>query len=361
MHFFKPSVIIVIAFLLNFSQKSDATDFCVTTSAGLEFALAASEANGQSDIIRIAKGFYPAPSGGFDYYSTENFTLIISGGWSEKFGNPCGQQVSPNAFNTTLDGLSTNRIMTLRVDQDSQVRVAHLFFANGFVTGVGERGGGLHIFGSNGYSGKIIIENNAFMNNHSRHGGALSIGGGFRIDVRNNLFSFNHTESSAAVELVINDAFGIYFNNNTIYANTTDSTMPDNAAGLYLSTSGASALMANNLFWDNDNHDIKAFGDYTYLKFNNLESYYGTFDVVSMNIHVLPEFEPGFFGFIPVYNSPLVNGGTQPIQVIPTPFEHGWIIGTKDLYGNPRIQNTQIDIGAVESPHGDLIFIDDFE
>jgi hypothetical protein len=300
---------------------------------------------------------------GFYFESFENDDLILSGGWSELFGNPCGQQLSQSAFNTVLNGNSTERVMSIRVGQTSDIKVSNLFFLAGFVTGTSQSGGGLNIFPMEGYLGRVVIENNAFISNSARFGAALSVSRGFRIDVRNNLFTVNHAESGSAVEIVNNDAFGIYFTNNTIYQNTSDSTNQISSGGLHLATSGSSsALIANNLFWDNDNLDIRVFGNGNkYLKNNDYQSLFGSFNEMSMNMQVAPEFEPGWLSYTPVYHSPLVNGGTEPFTIIPAPFVHGWKTGSHDIYGNPRIQNDQIDVGAVESPHGDVIFIDGFE
>ncbi|MFV0543615.1 MAG: hypothetical protein ACK5L8_08020 [Marinicella pacifica] len=365
MQLFKHCSLILLGFLFIYSQQSVATEFCATTSAGLEFALAASEANGESDVIRIAEGAYDAPVGGFYYDSHENYDLEISGGWSEFFGNACGQQVSPDAFGTVLDGNGTERVMTIRSGLGSDITVSNIFFLNGFVTGPGQRGGGLNVFTREGYTGDVLIENNTFISNSAKYEGALHVSRGHRIVVRNNLFTVNHAEAGSAVGIVNNDAWGVYFTNNTVYQNTTDSTHPTNAGGFYLSTSGtSSALVANNIFWNNDNFDIRSSGDgYKYLRNNDYQSFSGSFDEVSMNIQVAPEFESGWFNYTPVYNSPLVNAGRTPppFVPIPPPFVSDWSVGTVDIYGDVRIQNTQIDIGAVESPHGDLIFIDGFE
>jgi len=365
MSIFKPTTLIVSVFLFIYVQQSTAAEFCATSSAGLQLVLAAAENNGESDVIRIAEGAYDAPVGGYYFDSDENFDLEISGGWSEFFGNPCGQQVSPNAFGTVVDGNGTDRGMTIRVGQSSDIKVSHLFFLNGFVTGSGQRGGGLNVSPKVGYLGNVLIENNTFISNSATYGGALYMNGGYRIVVRNNLFTANHSETSSTVELYNNEAWGIYFTNNTVYQNTTDSTNPNNPAGLYLSTIGtSSALVANNIFWNNDNQDFRAIGDgYKYLKNNDYQSFSGGFNEISMNIQVAPEFESGWLNYTPVYNSPLVNGGITPppFVPIPPPFASDWEVGTHDIYGNPRMQNTQIDIGAVESPHGDLIFIDGFE
>ena len=344
---------------LTFSGAKAAV-FCASNSGGLQIILDAIEDSGDAHEVRLVDGLYEAPVGGFEVDLTNDTSIDISGGWSEFFGNPCGQQLTGNAFNTVLDGMGTEQILHVIARDNSDIKVSHLYFASGFVTGVTGRGGGLRITGLEGFVGYVVVENNAFINNSARFGGALNISRGFRVDVRNNLFAYNHTEVGAAVEIVSGE-LGAYFNNNTVYGNTTDDTDPEWTAGLFLSVIDSSGLVANNIFWNNDLHDLKITGGNSYFKFNDYESYVGNFDHVEMNIQVEPEFENGFVGYIPVYDSPLVNGGTQPLAITPTPFEHGWEVGSTDLYGNPRIQNTQIDIGATESPHGDLIFMDGFE
>ena len=353
-------VIILVGLMSLSSQVANALVFCASNSGGLQIILDAIEDSGDAHEVRLVDGLYEVPMGGFEVDLSNDTSLNISGGWSEFFGNPCGQQITGNAFNTILDGMGTDPVFKITASDNSDITVSHLYFASGFVSGNNARGGGLRITGLEGFVGYVVVENNAFINNEAKFGGALSINRGFRVDVRNNLFSFNHTEFGAAVEIVT-DAFGVYFNNNTVFGNTTDDTDPDSAVGLFLSVIGSSGLVANNIFWDNDLHDLKVIGGYSYFKFNNYESYFGSIDEVEMNTQQEPEFEDGFVGFIPVYNSPLVNGGTQPLSIAPIPFEHGWEVGTHDLYGNPRIQNAQIDIGAIESPHGDLIYFDGFE
>ena len=353
-------LIVLTGLLTLISQGVSALVFCASNSGGLQIILDSIEDSGDAHEVRLVDGLYEAPVGGFEVDLTNDTSIDISGGWSEFFGNPCGQQLTGNAFNTVLDGMGTEQILHVIARDNSDIKVSHLYFASGFVTGVTGRGGGLRITGLEGFVGYVVVENNAFINNSARFGGALNISRGFRVDVRNNLFAYNHTEVGAAVEIVTGE-FGAYFNNNTVYGNTTDDTDPEWTAGLFLSVINSSGLVANNIFWDNDLHDLKITGGNSYFKFNDYESYVGNFDHVEMNIQVEPEFETGFVGYIPVYDSPLVNGGTQPLSIMPTPFEQGWEVGTNDLYGNPRVQNTQIDIGAIESSHGDLIFIDGFE
>jgi len=362
----KRTTLILTAFLFMHAQQSNAAEFCATSSAGLEFILAIAEDNGESDVIRIAKGSYDVPVGGFNFHSNENFDIEISGGWSEFFGNACGQQVSPNAFDTVLDGNGTERIMDIRVGMSSDINVSHLMFIAGNATiAPNDVGGGLNVHTYQGYQGNVTIEYNAFISNTAVHSSALRIREAHRIIVRNNLFTLNHSENSTTVNIYTINRYGVYFTNNTLYGNTSDGMGIAKVAGLYLTTSGtSSALVANNLFWDNDYYDIIFYGDgYKYLKNNNYQSRTGIANETSMNIQVPPEFESGWFNYTPAYYSPLVNAGTTPppFVPIPPPFVSDWEVGTHDIYGNPRIQNTQIDIGAVESPHGDLIFIDGFE
>ena len=228
-----------------------------------------------------------------------------------------------------------------------------------------QRGGGLLVNGIEGYVGDIMIENNAFVNNSAQFGGAISFFRGDRITIRNNLITINHSVAGSAVEAVSNDAYGLRITNNTIYLNTSDSTSDLNASGLYVAVNGLSqALIVNNIIWGNDNKDLRLSGNGNkYLKYNNVEFIQGAASVEIGNFPDQPVFEPGFFSYTPQYNSPLVEGGIKPptIVIIPVPFESNWSLGDSDMAGNPRVQYNKVDIGAFESPHGDLIFIDGFE
>lgn len=358
-------MIIIGVMSLGSSLNLTAAEFCATTSAELESALLSADNNGQSDSIKIAEGVYDAPIGGFNFNSFENFDIEISGGWREFFGNPCGQILSGNAFNTVLDGMSTERALYVRVQGDADVEIRNLFFANGLGNDLIQRGGGLLVNGVEGYVGDILIENNAFLNNSAQFGGAISFFRGDRVTIRNNLITINHSVAGSAVEAVSNDVYGLIITNNTIYLNTSDSTSDLNASGLYVAVNGLSqALIINNIIWGNDNKDLRLGGNGNkYLKYNNVEFIQGAASVEIGNFPDQPVFEPGFFSYTPQYNSPLVEGGIKPptIIIIPVPFQSNWSLGDSDMAGDPRVQYNKVDIGAFESPHGDLIFIDGFE
>lgn len=57
----------------------------------------------------MAESAYTTRGVAFDYNANDGYDLTISGGWSEFFGNDCGQQISTNPFITAIDGGSTSR------------------------------------------------------------------------------------------------------------------------------------------------------------------------------------------------------------------------------------------------------------
>jgi hypothetical protein len=83
----------IIASLL-ITLNSKAAVYCVTNSAQLQSALTSAQNSNEYDLIRVAEGHYVTPDSEFKYTSTSGWDLGISGGWTEFFGNPCGQQLS---------------------------------------------------------------------------------------------------------------------------------------------------------------------------------------------------------------------------------------------------------------------------
>ena len=350
--------------LLVLMPAAHAAEFCVTTSAGLQSALNSAAANSQHDVIKIAEGNYTTPGAEFSFLGNDSWDLEISGGWTEFFGNPCGQQLSGNAFFTTLDGDGSNRVLRIRLAGTADLTLSQLMLANGAVS-TNQRGAGLFVYSTlNDHLGDITVEQVAFLNNQADNGAAVSLTGGHKVIMRNNLFVANHSAFGANVDLIQNDSHGIYFTNNTVYFNTNDSS---DAAGVRMWTSGTSqALVANNLLWANDNHDFnKASNGMYFWHNNNFQSRTGINPINDFNNTSLPpNFDSGLLNFTPSPGSPLVNAGREPCTVcpFPTPFEDAWGMGLADLAGDPRSQSTAVDIGAIESPYErDLIFMTLFE
>lgn len=355
---------LILITCLSWMSLNQAAEFCVTSSAELQSALTSAANNAQHDVIKIAEGSYLTPGSEFSYFGTNSWDLEISGGWSEFFGNPCGQQLTDNAFATALDGNQMNRVLRVRAFGTSDITISNLMLINGKV-GDPERGGGLHLYGAqNEHLGDTLIERVAFVNNEAKFGGAISISGGNKMSLRNNLFVVNHSLVSNNVSIVQNDTTGVFFTNNTVYANTTDTA---SSGGLRVYTSGTSgALVANNVLWDNDNSDLDmGGGGDKYLHNNDIGIRIGSTPISDEgNFSLPPRFEGGLFNFTPSAISPLVNAGRIPCFIcpIPVPFDDRWGVGDTDVLGNERVQDNAVDIGAYESDHSrDLIFMHVFD
>src|SRR5690606_30710925 len=141
-------------------------EHCVTTSQQLVDALAAADSNNQNDVIRIATGSYTAPdANGFRYLANgvapENHSLVISGGWTDFFGNPCGQQAGSTPWDTFLSG-NGGRVMAIfegNVSNITGVEISGLSFTSADHAGAG---GGLFI-DMNASTGDIRIDRCAFI------------------------------------------------------------------------------------------------------------------------------------------------------------------------------------------------------
>ena len=95
-------------------NTTHAANLCAESAAQLQTHLDTADSNSQDDTIQITTGQHMVSE--FMYFGSannEDFDLTISGGWTEFFGNPCGQQLSASAFDTVLNGSSGGRIITL--------------------------------------------------------------------------------------------------------------------------------------------------------------------------------------------------------------------------------------------------------
>lgn len=350
------AVLLVLA-----ASSAPAAEFCVTNSQQLDDALWSARNNGQNDVIRIATGSYV---GGFAYGGSEDFDLTLSGGWSEFFGNPCGQQID-SPYATILDGNLTERVMLIQAALDSDITVSDLTFINGDANPASA--GGLEIRSLENFVGDVLVERTAFINNKGHFYSALSSGRGRKVTVRNSVFALNeNTTGDGTLFLGNNDALGIYFNNNTVVNNSSLATDPSVHSGLRAYPFGTSGLfVANNLFWDNDGRDFSVGGSASesYLYNNNIADYFGSMDVVANNFSMPPVFEPGIFNYVPAINSGEINHGrNSPIFVpVPPPFNVQWGAGITDFYGNPRVIDRWVDVGAFEAEAEVPIFDNGFE
>lgn len=350
---------ITVFALLSVSCSIYATEYCVTNAVELHNALTAAESNSAHDTVRIAEGSYVATGAPFSYQEVNGWDLTISGGWTEFFGNPCGQQLDSNPYGTVLDGDLASTVLEIRLAFNSDVTVSGLSFING-KTPI-DRGGAINVSHINNLeTGKVTIERNVFINNEADFGSALYIRHADKVYIRNNLFVANHAHTRYVISVLQQDAYGTFFTNNTVVNNTAST---DGTAGLGLAGGGGTQLfVANNVMRENDNADFRNHsGLPLYLKNNNIDVLSNVLNPVEDigNMDLPPRFEDILLSFTPAENSPLVNAGVKPCSTcpIPIPFDEAWVLGTIDLAGNVRNQNGKVDIGAFESSHNnDLIF-----
>ena len=339
--------------------QAKAAEFCATTSQELQSALDTARDNGQNDFIRIATGSY---EGGFSYGGAEDFDLTIMGGFTEFFGNPCGQRTG-GPFETILDGDTMDQVFLLQAFGDSDIKISYLTFING----IADRGAGLEVRTFENFVGDVLVEYTAFINNEGNFSSALTMSRGRKLTVRNSVFVANEsTVGTGTVNMISNDRLGVYFNNNTMINNTMSGTGNASHAGLRVFTSGSSKIfVANNLMQGNEGADVRVSsgGDTSYFYNNNVGSIIGAFDVVDRNISSAPIFEGGFFNYTPALESGEVNKGRRSptIVPIPIPFEFNWSIGSTDFNGNPRVQDGRVDIGAFEAVPEIPIFENGFD
>jgi len=356
-----------IFIMLLASTTSQAAEFCVTSSAGLQSALTSASTNNQHNTIKIAEGIYDTPGSTFEYSEGAGWDLEISGGWTEFFGNDCGQQLSGHPYNTVLDGNGTHRIMNIESGGNSDITISNLMFLNGGYSTL-PSGGGLRFWSTNNmaHTGRVTIERNAFVNNQAEESSALYFfSSGPKSHFRNNIFTLNTShDGSYTLDINYDLDSGVYFTNNTVINNAGDSV--NNYGGVrFFTTANSTTYVGNNLLYDNGNRDLHFSGSgETYLNYNNVDLLSGTAPThFTGNFSADPELIEGFLEFTPSFGSPLVNAGFDPPNFvpIPTPFDLAWFEGTHDVVGNVRKQQGRVDIGAVETGPEPPIFINGFE
>jgi len=332
------------------ASSASAATLCATTPAQLQAALMTAAGNGQHDDLRIRAGTYDLSNVDlvYDPSTPEDFDLDISGGWTPFFENPCGQHLTDDPWQTTLDGGGNGRILRLTLDDESDVSIRYVTFLDGHVDpGLGA---GLAINYTSDAAGTITVERNVFMLNQADQSSALSIQGGSLQHVTNNLFLFNEGGSRAVAYLTTTAPLGVNFTNNTVLSNSHTNTQQP-----ALQVAAGRVFIANNNFWDNDGFDIDpgTAGD-RFIYNNNYQSRRARGgEVVQDNISVEPAYQSGFLNFTPVRGSALVDAGREPQGFLPL-----WYLTDLDLNGSPRKVGVHVDIGAFEN---DRIFANGFE
>lgn len=354
--------LILLMVLMVFNESKSAT-FCVTSEAELRTALSVAESNSTFDTIRIQTGDYYTGGSEFEFDDDSGNGLELIGGWTyiPHIGN-CGGQLSNNAIDTSIDGSGLSAAMSISLADAADLKVSNLTFVNAISN---DAALSIRKFNSNGvYLGHYIIENNAFINNQT--GGfsssALYIRGADTIEVRNNLV-YKNLGSSYSVNIQNGLGVEIYFTNNTIYQND---------GRVWIDLDGLSEmLIANNILSDNDSFtelSVNGTGIW-YLYNNNIRYFYSEPTVAQNNFSLPPRFvDPNILNFSLDVSSPLIDKGFLPCTytphfcIFPMPFTHNWELVTTDLQGNSRIQNSKVELGAVEVNYeSDVIFMNLFQ
>lgn len=350
----KPNPILSVFIIISLcSITASAADFCVANSTELDAALDAAEANGESDIIRLIKGTYVVPPGGFYFGSSEPYGLIIEGDYTE-FMSDCARFTPPTPWDTILTGDDLYPVLRLDFtsDQHLNAHVASLTIQDGLYTGAGQQAAGLSIIGWSGNRVSIEIENCLFLGNEgTNQAGALAAVSEKSLRLINNFFIGNQSGWFATASLFCN-GIGvpdpcIEILNNTVTGNTTAT----GHGGILVEGSCASCFIDNNILYGNDNDDLflnTAIGLACRVNHNDIQDYSGTPHSMTGNMSVYPEYV-GFFNFHLAPDSPLVDAGIKRLSAPLPPY---------DADGLPRIVGPAIDIGAFERQ---TLFHDGFE
>lgn len=329
----KTTALLATALLVS-TATTQAADYCVDDVNALQPILNLAGSNGEDDHIMLVQGFYDIPGGGLTYTSSDGGDLEISGGWQ----GICLAR-SGDAFDTVLDGGSTDRILSI-VANGRSVTVDRLMFFNGSAN----LGAGLHVL----FALNLVVERSAFVGNNGLRSALYASDGINSARISNNLFTLN--EGGQVAELRQSGGEGLYFNNNTVV----DNTAAKNASVELVARDGASALVANNILWHNTGHDLDLFrstGDLFYWN-NSVGSYRGP-PVGVNNVSLDPLFEPGVFSYELSPSSPLIDAGTLPPDGSGS-FESDWDVGVVDFAGDTRVQGGNVEMGAFEA--SDVLF-----
>jgi hypothetical protein len=336
-----------------FAPTARAVTFCVGDATALQNALMTANSNGEDDIVKIKPGTYAGGSGvAFAYSTSQSDAITISGGWVDLSIFDCVLQIG-DPTDTVLSGSDVRPVLQMSGSGTSaDMTLENLTIRDGN----GAEFGGLRMSSGN-FFGDLLVDRVYFVDNVSAtFNGGASIGTQGTARVRNSWFRNNRCGSSiCAVQMVVNhtnstDTRG-YFGNNTLTGNACSVGAVDCDNGGLRIGGGARVAIYNNAFYNNDDPDIRL--EAPNLLFNNFfQSTDGSDTPIALGGNINP-INPGFVNagagnFRLLSNSPLVDAGTA-----------GYLNGTVDFDGNPRLNDDQYDIGAFENDN--VIFKSGFE
>jgi hypothetical protein len=344
------------------AQAGNTVTHCVATTNELILALDQAASSVNDDVIRVKNGTYPAPPGGFQYQSTNAGNLSISGGWVGTVNIPCLLQ---NGFvsSTRLDGQHADRILEIISNSNPIISLKNLSFINGQAPG-NEAGGAIFVPELPIFTGGIVLEQTYFSNNAGTQGAAIRLNQASYIELSNSVFDGNVTASGGgAVRLVMNDNSLAYVYNNNFMRGEQSISIRNAVTGLSItSVNSAEALIANNVFYQNDIFGFGHSGQGLIHVYHNLLNQHE--DPALDNLNNLIFADPGFTddltNFTPLITSPLINSGLLP-GGLPVGMVQNWSMGTKDHVHQSRIRDGRIEIGAIEALPETPIFADGFE
>lgn len=249
-----------------------AATFNPTSALELQAALNSAETNGQDDVIQIPAGTFLAEDGGessFYYSSSENNGLTIQGAGAgstlltrdpdssgnvlELYDNSSGEAANISVSGLTLEGGSSyglqvfNGQANVSVQDNEFLNNYYGIYLNGnspevSVTGNYFSGNNYGLYGSSS-NGSITATNNVFDGNvGSGYPVYLSSGGDLSIDLEQNTFQGNASNSSTgAVYLSLNTGPARLVGNSFLNNSSSSS------AGAIYSSGGSSVALIDNL------------------------------------------------------------------------------------------------------------------
>ncbi|MEO5622722.1 MAG: hypothetical protein ABIO74_12695 [Dokdonella sp.] len=342
---------VVILGLAAIGTPAAAATFCVSDSAGLQNALQTAQTNGEDDFIQLAPGTYVPSADRFQYASSENQSLTISGGFATASGMPpCSLQLQGAQW-TRLDGAGSKIPLSVSMTGTSgSVQVDDLTVQNGAAVGFVPP---LNISGSGGWTGDITLDRVVVRNNQTTFAiASLGTDGGI-VRVRNSAFFDNASSDATGIVLALlsNHAppgMAILFDSNTVARNSVPAT--STRAGVNVSGM-AGVAMTNNIVWDNGGTDVRlSQGGSAELDHNDIGSVGTNGPVTTTNpFNVDPQFAGPLDAQL-APTSPLRDVGLNPLSED---------LGIWDVIGAARIVFGTIDVGAYEVQ--DAIFADGFD
>jgi hypothetical protein len=331
------------AYALIASANAAAHEFCVSTAADLESALADSSDGGmfagENNDIGLLPGTYTTSGGPFHYTNATRGLTIIGG-----YDAGCVNRLNDPTL-SVLDGGHATPVLELH-SQGGALEVDWVTIQNGETTGAGA---GLYLEDTGGQVaavGDVIIQNNH----------AADIAGGIYATVGSNasndvlfvessLIVGNSADNGSSAGVLIAHGSGATIAGNTISLNTT--TLANGIGGLTFSPNATcNCAVVNNIFWDNANIGLWLGNSNVALEYNDIGTLAGSTpnDDVG-NVSVAPHFVDRDNGDFHLTRDSTLLGLT------PNP------IGSIDLDGHRRPRFGHADPGAYE----ETIFEDGFD